>query len=549
MNRSYLILVTFLITCIACNSKQEADHLFINGTIYTVDSSFTVDEAFAVLDGKILMTGSTKDLLKRYSTKNITDLKGNFVYPGFQDAHCHLYGYGIDKNKISLHGTNSFEEILQILRSNKEKLFSGWIFGRGWDQNDWPVKEFPDNIALDSLFPDLPVILLRIDGHAALLNSKALEIAGINENTKIDGGDVIKKEGKLTGVILDNVVDIVYQKMPGIDPELSRTAILAAQSDCYKVGLTSLTDAGFESTGLKYDIIKIFKNLEEGGQLKLRVDAMADPAEADIYRNEGKIKTQRFTVNGFKAYADGALGSRGACLLQPYSDSPTSYGTFLNSPQKLIQYISVAHELNMQINIHCIGDSAQRFVLKAYNNILNGSNPQRWRIEHAQVVNLNDLPLYSKSAIIPSVQPTHATSDMYWAEDRLGSERIKGAYAYRSLLEVNNMIVAGSDFPVESINPLFGFYAAVTRKDQKGYPEKGFMLNESLSREQALRAMTCWAAYGSFREETTGTLEAGKYADFVILDQDIMTAPQEQLYKAAVIETWIQSERVYSAKE
>jgi predicted amidohydrolase YtcJ len=533
----------------SCNSKIDVDNIFHNGKIYTVDSIFSVAEAMAVNDGKIIAIGTNQEITDSYNSTKKINLNGKAVYPGFHDAHCHFYGYGVDKVKINLVGTTSFDEVINVLEKNSKKRFSGWVFGRGWDQNDWELKEYPTKQRLDSLFPDVPVMLLRIDGHAALLNSKGLELASFSTETHINGGEMLVENGELTGIIFDNAIDSVNVVIAKLSDMESEIALNAAEKDCFEVGLTSVTDAGYHSGGLKEHVIDIIEELYNRNELKIRVNAMAHLDELGLYKESGRYKNGKLTINGFKAYADGSLGSRGACLLKPYNDQPESTGVLLSSPDQLIEWISEVHDINMQLNIHCIGDSAQRFILNEYNKVLQGSNPNRWRIEHAQVINLNDLDLYKVSGVIPSVQPTHATSDMYWAEDRIGSERLKGAYAYKSLLNCNNIILGGSDFPVESINPLYGFYAAVSRKDQKGFPEEGFMPQEALTREEALKSMTIWPAYGAFLENEIGSLERGKNADFVILKDDIMTAPESELFKIKVLETWVEGEQVYLRKE
>jgi predicted amidohydrolase YtcJ len=534
----------FLIIFSSCKNSPQADAVFYNGQVYTVDSAFTVVTAFAVTDGKIIATGTDADIIQ-FEAKQKTDLQGKTVYPGFHDAHCHFYGYGTDLTKIWLVGTPSFKAIVDTLQKHPEKRSGNWIFGRGWDQNDWEDKSYPDNTLLDSLWPDTPVFLLRIDGHAAIANSTALKLANIDASTAVTGGEIRKRGNKLTGLLIDAAVDLVHAVVPKPEPQAQITALLAAQSDCFAVGLTHVTDAGIEDGGLRHDIILRIDSLQKTGMLSMRMNIMAHISETSAYIGKPRIKSSGLSVTGFKMYADGALGSRGACLLSPYSDQPGHTGFLIGSAARFDSVAKLIAATDYQLNTHCIGDSSHRLMLQIYNNYLKGSSDRRWRIEHAQVIDTADLHYYRISKIIPSVQPVHATSDMYWAEDRLGPERVKGAYAYKMLLEQNGMIAAGSDFPVEYINPLFGYYAAVARKDQKGFPENGFQKDQSLTREQALRAMTIWAAYAAFNEKETGSIEVGKYADFVILDSDLMTVPEEQLWNAKVLETYLNGKNVY----
>ena len=539
MNR--LRIFAILMLFIACKSRQQADAVYYNGKVYTVDSAFTVAEAFAVKDGKILATGSTRDMMA-YDSREETDLQGASVYPGFYDAHCHFYGYGVDLNKINLTGTASFRAVLDTLVRYRNKTFMGWLFGRGWDQNDWNGKEYPDRRQLDSLFPDVPVFLLRIDGHAALVNQAAMDRAGIRPGMKISGGEVEVKNGRLTGILIDNAVDSVKIKIPLPGRKMQTDALLQAEKNCFAVGLTTVADAGLDK-----DVILLVDSLQQSGALKMRYYAMIswNSENKAYFFKRGKIKTPSLTVSSFKVYADGALGSRGACLREPYSDRPGHYG-FLLSPADSLEAAAMeiaAH--GFQLNTHCIGDSAVRTLLNMYHHALQGKTDQRWRIEHAQVLDPDAFDLFRNDGIIPSVQPTHATSDMYWAPDRLGPERIKGAYAYRRLKEAAGLIAAGSDFPVEDINPLYGFYAAVSRKDKKNFPEGGFQHEQALSREDALRAMTIWAAFSCFEEKEKGSLEAGKYADFVILKKDIMVLPEEELWQVNVSGTFVNGIKVY----
>lgn len=542
--KHFLIILNALWIFSACKKTPVADSIYYNGVVYTVDSNFTVAEAFAVADGRIIAIGSKDEILK-YDAKEKIDLNGQFVYPGFADAHCHFYGYGIDLKLINLTGTKSFDAIIDSLILHKHKKFSGWVFGRGWDQNDWTDKSYPDKTKLDSLFPNTPVFLMRIDGHAALINQKAFELAGITKDTIILGGYFERKNNAFTGLLIDNAVDIIRQHIPLPQKSAQIEALLSAQKNCFAVGLTSIADAG-----LDVPTILLIDSLQKAGTLKMRYNAMITytPTNAEYFYQHGKIETPMLHVASFKLYGDGAMGSRGACMLQPYHDKPMHHG-FLLHPLDSFQII--ADEIakhNFQLCTHAIGDSANRILLQIYGKATAGKD-LRWRIEHAQVVDSNDFYLFGKNKIIPSVQPTHATSDMYWAEDRIGKQRLTGAYAYKKLLNSFGMIAAGSDFPVEDINPLFGFYAAVVRKDKNNFPDNGFETQNALSRIEALKAMTIWAAYAQFEENLKGSLEINKVADFVILDTDLMTAPPEILWKLKVKQTYIDGISVFKSSE
>jgi hypothetical protein len=541
MNRNFILLALTALF-FSCNSQKEVDLIVHNAMVYTVDDNFSVVEAFAVKDGKILETGSSKDILKKYKGK-ILDVEGKAVYPGFIDGHSHFYGYGEGLQQADLVGTKSWVEILEKLQQFGRENPEGWIVGRGWDQNDWSIKEFPDNTKLNELFPNRPVVLTRIDGHAAIANEAALDLAGFKSGQKIIGGEVETISGKLSGILIDNAQNAVYAKIP--EPTLAqiRESFLDAQKNCFTVGLTSVTDCG-----INHGLVPVITELQKNGQLKMRIYAMLSDSKEnyDFLFKNGALKTDRLNVRSFKVYMDGALGSRGARLLEPYSDKPGYSGFLLSDKKHFSEVAQKIADAGFQMNTHAIGDSANREILNVYAKVLKGKNDFRWRIEHAQVVNQADFKMFAENNIIPSVQSTHATSDMYWVEDRLGSERLKGAYAFKQLLDQNGWIVLGTDFPVENINPMYTFYAAVVRKDMKGYPESGYQMENAISREQALRGMTIWAAKGQFEEKEKGSIEAGKFADFLILDQDIMKADDGQLFKTQVLKTYLNGENVYS---
>lgn len=540
--KNYLMAIVLLAGMSACNTKKDADLLVYNAFIYTVDESFSTAEAMAIRDGKILQTGNEKDLRNTYNFAEEINMEGKFVYPGFIDPHCHFYGYGMGLQNANLVGTQSFDEIVGILKEHHANFASEWIIGRGWDQNNWPVKEFPHKNDLDKHFPDIPVLLVRIDGHAAIANTAALNIAGAKAGTKIQGGDFITRNGELTGVLIDNAIGAVRRFVPAPDYHDKVNALLQAQKNCFAVGLTSVGDAGLEK-----ETILLMDSLQKENALKMRIYAMLNPTKENFeyFMEKGIYKTDFMNVRSVKLFADGALGSRGAKLIEPYSDDPKNDGLLVETPEYLAEISELAYGYGYQVNTHCIGDSAVRLVLNVYGNLLKEQNDLRWRIEHAQIVHPDDFDLFGKYSIVPSIQTTHATSDMLWAVNRLGSERMKGAYAYRQLLEQLGWLPNGSDFPVEHINPLYGFYAGVARKNLDGKPEEGFQMENALTREQVLRGMTIWAAKAAFEESEKGSIEPGKFADFVVLDIDLLKDEIELVPTTRVKKTFIGGKQVY----
>ncbi len=535
---SLLLFFTFSISF----SQQKADFIIYNAKIYTVNHSFTIEEAMAVSGGKILDIGNSKDILKKYTSNNKQNANGKSVFPGFIDAHCHFTGFALDGWKCELWGTKSWDEILGKMQEYSKTAPMEWLYGRSWDQNNWEIKEFPDKEKLDQLFPNRPVYLKRIDGHAAIANQKALNIAGITPETKINGGEIEVENGKLTGILLDKAMLLLEKHIPEISENLALSYIKNLQKTIFENGLTSVHDCGITP--------KMFALLEKSQSkkdLKLKVFAFLEdnPDTYDEWISKGRFTVGNITFGGYKVFSDGALGSRGACLLHDYSDKKGWKG-FMLSDEKYFREISKRLiKSNLQLATHAIGDSANRTILKIYAEVLRGKNDRRWRIEHAQIVNPEDFKYFGAYSVIPSVQPTHATSDMYWAESRLGKERLHHSYTYEELLKENGWIPLGTDFPVEEINPIKTFYAAVVRKDAKGFPEQGFQKENALTREQTLRGMTIWAAKASFDEDKKGSLEKGKSADFVILDQDIMQVPENKILDTKVLETWIDGVKVF----
>ncbi|ACU02704.1 amidohydrolase [Pedobacter heparinus] len=526
-------------------SKQKADLILYNGQVYTVNGAFDTVQAFAVKDGKILATGNTEEIRKSYTAPEEIDALGKPVYPGFIDAHAHFFGYGQSLQDADLREAKSWEEVCGRLTEFAKTHPDGWLTGNGWDQNDWPGKQFPDKTKLDQLFPERPVFLTRIDGHAAIANQKALDAAGLTKSYVLTGGEIVSKNGKLTGLLIDNATSLVENKIQAPSPQQMEKILMDAQQNCFAAGLTTIDDCGSN-----YELVNLIEKMQAGHKLKMRMYVMLSDHQPnyDYLFKRGAIKTERLNVRAFKVMGDGALGSRGACLLHPYHDMPDKSGFLLSNPEHFEAIAKKLAEKNFQMCTHAIGDSANRTILKIYNKVLGGKNDKRWRIEHAQVIAPEDFDLFGKANIIPSVQPTHATSDMYWAADRLGPERIKGAYAFKQLLKQNGWIPLGTDFPVEQINPMLTFYAATIRKDASNYPEGGFQKENGLSKEETLRGMTIWAAKANFEEQEKGSIETGKFADFVILDQDLLKASPAQILNTQVLKTYINGEKVYEKK-
>ena len=533
----------FAMVLTSCGGPKKVDSLVFNAVIYTVDSSFSTAQAMAIKDGIIVATGTDAQILAAYTAPEKIDAKGQAVYPGFIDAHAHFVGYGKSLFQVDLFGTTSWEEAVE-----RVKVFAAahpelaWIEGRGWDQNKWPGKKYPTNALLNSLFPNTPVVLQRVDGHAAIANQKAFDIAGVKPGQTIVGGEVETKNGVLTGVLIDNAKGLVYNSIPAVNKQTYTQWLQAAQKNCFAQGLTTVTDCGLDISDINF-----IDTLQQEGKINMRLFAMLsdNPENLSVYLKRGPYKTDKLFVNGFKVYADGALGSRGACLLHNYEDRKDWTGFLLDNISHYDSLASVLAASNFQMCTHAIGDSANRQILNIYNKYLQKGNDKRWRIEHAQVVNPSDFNLFGATAIVPSVQPTHATSDMYWAADRLGNERMKSAYAYKQLMDQNGWIPLGTDFPVEDISPFKTFLASVGRVDAKGFPEAGFQMENALTREQTIKGMTIWAAKASFLEKEVGSLEAGKKADFIILAQDLMQVPVNKILDTKVVATYSGGKKVF----
>ncbi|GAA4318617.1 amidohydrolase [Pontixanthobacter gangjinensis] len=541
MKKIVAILILSFIFVACGGQKEKADLLVFNANVYTVDDQFGNVEAFAVKDGKFLETGDSESLRKKYEFSETIDADGKAVYPGLIDGHAHFYGLGMQQQRVDVTGTKSFEEVVTRVVEFQQKNRVDFIVGRGWDQNDWEVKEFPVKDTLDRLFPDTPVALTRIDGHAMLVNQAALDEANITTETKFEGGDIEQKNGKLTGILVDNPMLLIEKITEDVDADTQAAALSAAEEICFSYGLTTVVDAGIDR-----EVIELMDSLHNDEKLKMRVYAMVSNTKENLdhYLPKGPYKTDRLNVRSVKFYGDGALGSRGAALKEEYSDRAGHFGALLSPVSEFKDIAARIAKSEFQMNTHAIGDSANYMVLKTYDSLLDGTSDRRWRVEHSQVIDSADFNYFSKN-IIPSVQPTHATSDMYWAEDRLGEKRIKGAYAYKKLLDIAGIVALGTDFPVEKVNPFLTFYAAVDRQDIENYPEGGFMKEQALSREESLKGMTIWAAYANFEEKEKGSIEPGKFADFVILDRNIMKVEIDSVPETKVIATFVNGEQVY----
>jgi predicted amidohydrolase YtcJ len=521
---------------------QRVDLIVHHAQIYTVNNEFSTAEAMAIQDGKIVAVGTNDDILKEYQSDSIVNANDAIIYPGFIDAHAHFLGYGQSLYAVDLMFVPSWQEAIERVKAFAVKHpGKGWIRGRGWDQNRFPGKQFPTNAELNLLFPDRPVILERVDGHASIANDVALHLAGVKAGQTIEGGQFTMQAGKLTGLLIDNAVGVVEKQVPSATQEDYKDWLTAAQENCFATGLTTITDCG-----LSPEEVDRIDALQKSNDLKMRLYVMLSDKPSTYtskYFTDGGYVTDKLMVKGIKVYGDGALGSRGACLLQPYSDKAGWPGFLLSSPAHFDSLAAKLITTDFQMCTHAIGDSANRIILNIYAKYLKGKNDKRWRIEHAQIMNPADFHLFGDNNIVPSVQPTHATSDMYWAAERLGAERLKGGYAFKQLLEQNNWLPLGTDFPVEEINPFKTFLAAVARQDAKGFPAGGFQMENALTREQTIRGMTIWAAKANRMEKQVGSIEVGKKADFILLDKDLMKVPSDSILQVKVLKTYLNGER------
>ena len=547
--RSLCFLIAAYLCCQSLALANEVT-LVTARNIYTSDTTQPKVEAFATSDAKIIATGSLAELSKQYPNATVKDYGKSTIVPGLIDAHGHLLGLGLGLMRADLVGSQSKADILARLKAFAQDLPpEQWLLGRGWDQNDWPVKELPTKSDLDEAFPDRPVWLERIDGHAHWGNSAAMAFAeqDLDGEWQPDGGEIIRDaNGKASGVFIDKAIYVIENQVPELSDAESREALRRAQELTASVGLTGMHDAG---TSLS--TFKILQDMQAQDGLNVRVYAMADGSAAMLDRlcESGSVidPTAMLTARSVKLYSDGALGSRGAALLAPYSDAPNNVGLLIEPEEVLTAYSKRAADCGLQVNIHAIGDRGNRVTLNALEAATQSEkNVGRHRVEHSQIIEPSDFGRFKELALIASVQPTHATSDMYWAEDRVGPKRIKGAYAWQTLTNLDIPLALGSDFPVERPHPLEGFYAAITRQDKEAWPEDGWYPSQVLTREQALHGFTIGAAYAAFQESQVGSIEIGKFADYTVLDRDIMTVPAAEVLATQIVATVLAGRTVFT---
>lgn len=528
-----------------------AKHIYTNGKVYTVDGAFSVAEALSVRDGRFLAVGTAKEVLEdKCAETQVHDLEGRTVLPGLIDSHAHLLSLGLKGMRLELEGIETPEEVAALVAKEAERLDDGeWILGRGWDQTLWPSREFPDRKLLDGAAPANPVFLKRVDGHAAWANSRTLEAASVGRDTPDPAGGKIlrRKDGEPAGVLVDNAAEMVESVIPEPSRQERKRAIEMAVYKCLSTGLTMVHDAGIDA-----ETLSIYRELIAQGEFPFRVYAMVmwDAEGRDEMLGRGPVVAfeDRLWLKAVKLFADGALGSRGAALLEPYSDDPANSGLLVMKEDELREAVHAVVEKGFQPGIHAIGDRGNRIVIDIYEEVLakHSGEDLRLRVEHAQVLAPADIARIGKLGIVASMQPTHCTSDMRWAEKRLGPERAAGAYAWRKVMDSGALVASGSDFPVESHNPFFGLHAAVTRQDKEGFPEGGWRSGERMTLEEALRSFTIAGAKASFTEKDLGSIEPGKHADFVVLADDVFSMPPEKIYATGVVMTVVGGVEVFS---
>ena len=556
MSRLLALLLTLVVGASLPATAQQtvADLVVTNGRIYTADATRPVVDAMAIRGGRVVFVGDragTKALTG--AATQVLDLDGQTVIPGMTDAHAHVLGLGQSLRNVDLVGTTSYDAVIaRVVERAMQTPKGEWIIGRGWDQNDWGDTRWPSHEALSRAVPDHPVYLERVDGHAAVVNALAMQRAGLTRATKDpSGGQIIRDaRGEPIGVLVDNAQSLVERSIPAATRAQVKGMVAAAITEMHRWGLTGVHDAGASAQTLE-----LYEELGREGALDLRLYAMisdhAPTLEAWFRRGpQSGLFDGRLWVRSIKLYQDGALGSRGAALLEPYSDDASTSGLLVSAPAHIREVADRALVAGFQVNTHAIGDRGNRLVLDAYQAALAArpTADHRFRVEHAQILHSDDIPRFAALGVIPSMQASHQTSDMYWAGNRLGETRLRGAYAWRSLLETGTIIPNGSDFPVEYVDPLISFKASVSRQDAKGWPVGGWFPEQRMTREEALKSMTIWPAYAAFQERELGSLTPGKHADFVVLDQDLLRIPDAMLSQVRVRSTWFAGRKVYERR-
>jgi len=547
--------VSWLVCSVAILSAQAPrppDLILHNARLYTVDSRNSVADAIAIAGDRIIQVGRNADALAlRAALTRVHDMRGATIVPGFHDAHGHVVGLGASLQDVDLRGTSSYEEVVGRVRRRLASARPGeWIIGRGWDQNDWAEKAFPTHDLLSAATPNNPVYLTRVDGHAGLANRKAMETAGLTSSTSDPpGGRIVRADGQPSGVLIDGAQAVVTSKIPPVSRQQLEDQIRLADRELRRVGITMVDDAGADG-----ETVDAYKRLIEAGTIKTRLYVMLRGSLPQLtpFFARGPVNdfaSHRLAVRAVKIYADGALGSRGAALLEPYADEPTTTGLLVTPPDEVYAQTLAAAKAGFQVGIHAIGDRANRQAMDTFERVereVPGARDLRMRIEHAQILDAAEIPRFARLGVIASMQPTHATSDMPWAATRIGDARVEeGAYVWRKLLDAGAVIASGSDFPVEDANPLPGFYAAITRQDTTGKPAGGWTPSQRMTREEALASFTRQAAFASHAETQMGSIESGKLADLVVLSRDIMRVQPREILTTLVQMTIVGGEIVY----
>jgi len=551
MTRSLILSLIVMMSSPPVHSATPADAVYVGGVVCTMEAEGRSREAVAIRDGLIVYVGSNSGAEEfRGPQTRWVDLQGHTVLPGLVDAHGHLRNLGRYDSVVKLIGTTSMAEVLSRVRSFQQAVPAGrWIRGRGWDQNDWEITEFPTWKDVDDTNAN-PIYLRRVDGHAALVNRAALELCKVTRDTPDpDGGHIVRDpDGNPTGVFIDNATELITRYIPEASPDELDEWMGRAIARCNEVGLTGVHDGGIDA-----DMLRSLKRIAASDQLSLRVYCMLDSDDDDFVREQlaagpSVYADDRLTVRALKVYADGALGSRGAALLASYADDPGNSGLLLTAQDKIDHLARLGLASGFQVCVHAIGDRGNRAALDAFEKALGGTRPDhRFRVEHCQILAPEDIPRFAKVGVIASMQPTHCTSDMSWAEDRVGGDRIGGAYAWRTLTDQGARLALGSDFPVESADPLWGVYAAVTRMDHMGRPDGGWHPGECLSVYEAVQGFTAGAAFASFSEDRRGTIAAGKQADLTVLDRNIFECAPAEILETKVLYTIVAGDVVYDA--